>query len=282
MEVVDSDVTTPTTTDKTRIFVGGLGGAVTEDDLRKTFSSLGQVVSVDIMKFLLFQCYSSKLQYNGCMWKGGRLKLEKAKEHYLLKLKREWQEESELASKASESVNAAASKSQNPLEKPKKPSPAEKTQINLFFPKLGKVKSLAQVGIGKHKYSFQRLQVPSNPTHFCDCEEHSIEFPPPGKKQSSEVEDASYGINEQELDIMNSVMNKIFNRANPSKQVTNKSGSVNAKGDPMNYNDDSATVEDDEEDNLTDEDNLVLNVANGKSDSMDLIGEMRSMMANRV
>ena len=77
------------------------------------------------------------------------------------------------------------------------------------------MKSLAQVGIGKHKYSFQRLQVPSTPTHFCDCEEHSNEFPPPSKKQSSEVEDASYGINEQELDIMNSVMNKIFNRANP-------------------------------------------------------------------
>ncbi|PWA68350.1 nucleotide-binding alpha-beta plait domain-containing protein [Artemisia annua] len=293
MEVVDSDVTTPITTDKTRIFVGGLGGAVTEDDLRKTFSSLGQVVSVDIVRtkdrsfaYLDFVPSNDKSlpklfsTYNGCMWKGGRLKLEKAKEHYLLKLKREWQEESELASKASERVNSDASKSQNPLEKPKKPSPADKTQINLFFPKLGKVKSLAQVGIGKHKYSFQRLQVPSNPTHFCDCEEHSIEFPSPSKKQSSEVEDASYGINEQELDIMNSVMNKIFNRANPSKQVTNKSGSVNTKGDPMNYNDDSAAV-DDEEDNLTDEDNLVLNVANGKSDSMDLIGEMRSMMANR-
>ena len=135
------------------------------------------------------------------------------------------------------------------------------------------MKSLAQVGIGKHKYSFQRLQVPSAPTHFCDCEEHSIEFPPPSKKQSSEVEDASYGVNEQELDIMNSVMNKIFNRANPSKQVTKKSESVNAKGDRMNYNDDSAAVEDDEEDNLTDEDNLVLNVANGKNDSMDLIGK---------
>ncbi|GKC99116.1 hypothetical protein Tco_1169391, partial [Tanacetum coccineum] len=143
--------------------------------------------------------------YNGCVWKGGRLKLEKAKEHYLLKLQREWKEESELANKASESVNADASKIQNTLEKPKKPSPADKTQINLFFPKLGKVKSLAQVGIGKHKYSFQRLQVPATPTHFCDCEEHSIEFPPPSKKQSSEVDDASYGVNEQELDIMNSV-----------------------------------------------------------------------------
>ncbi|GKA28777.1 hypothetical protein Tco_0715022 [Tanacetum coccineum] len=102
--------------------------------------------------------------------KGGRLKLEKANEHYLLKLQREWQEEYELASKASESVITDATKSQNSLEKPKKLWPAHKTQTNLFYPNPGKVKSLVQDGIGKHKYSFQRLQVPSTTTHFCDCE----------------------------------------------------------------------------------------------------------------
>ncbi|GKA52486.1 hypothetical protein Tco_0745801, partial [Tanacetum coccineum] len=101
---------------------------------------------------------------------GGRLKLEKANEHYLLKLQREWQEEYELASKASESVITDATKSQNSLEKPKKPWPAHKTQTNLFYPNPGKVKSLVQVGIGKHKYSFQHFQVPSMTTHFCDCE----------------------------------------------------------------------------------------------------------------
>ena len=38
------------TREKTRIYVGGLGGAVTEDDLRKTFSALGEVVSVDVVR----------------------------------------------------------------------------------------------------------------------------------------------------------------------------------------------------------------------------------------
>ncbi|KAK1417073.1 hypothetical protein QVD17_26195 [Tagetes erecta] len=278
--------------DKTRIYVGGLGAGVTEDDLRKTFSSLGEVVSVDVVRtkgrsfaYLDFLPASDKSlpklfsTYNGCMWKGGKLRLEKAKEHYLVKLKREWQEESEQASKTSD--NADTTKSHDTLEKPKKPSPAEKIQINLFFPKLGKVKSLAQVGIGKHKYSFQRIQVPSIPTHFCDCEEHSLAFPPPNRKQSSEIDNASYGINEEELNIMNSVMNRIFERANPPKPVTERSKPVIEKTESTNGKDELAPAETDEEDHLTDEDNLIINVANRKNDSMDLLGEMRAMMANK-
>ncbi|KAI3803178.1 hypothetical protein L1987_31327 [Smallanthus sonchifolius] len=273
--------------EKTRIYVGGLGAGVTEDDLRKTFAALGEVVSVDVVRtkgrsfaYLDFLPASDKSlpklfsTYNGCMWKGGKLRLEKAKEHYLVKLKREWQDESEHASKASENSNGDATKNHDTSEKPKKPSPADKTQIHIFFPKLGKVKSLAQVGIGKHKYSFQRILVPPIPTHFCDCEEHSPAFPPPSKKQSSEIDNASYEINEQELNIMNSVMNKIFERANPSMQVIEKFESTNGK-------DELVAAEADEEDHLTDEDNLIINVANRKNDSMDLLGEMRAMMANQ-
>ncbi|XP_076955937.1 protein REPRESSOR OF SILENCING 3-like [Bidens hawaiensis] len=269
------------TVEKTRIFVGGLGAGVTEDDLRKTFSALGEVVSVDVVRtkgrsfaYIDFVPSSDKSipklfsTYNGCMWKGGKLKLEKAKEHYLVKLKREWQEESERASKASDHSNADAAINHDTLEKPKKPTPADKTQFHLFFPKLGKVKSLAQVGIGKHKYSFQRIQVPTVLTHFCDCEEHSADFPPPNKKPSSEIDSESYGINEQELNIMNSVMNKIFARANPSKQVVNVSESTSGK-------DEGVAGE-------TDEDNLIINVTNRKNDGMDLLGEMRAMMANQV
>ncbi|KAI3715239.1 hypothetical protein L6452_22212 [Arctium lappa] len=282
------------TREKTRIYVGGLGGGVTEDDLRRTFSALGEVVAVDVVRtkcrsfaYLDFLPSSDKSlpklfsTYNGCMWKGGKLRLEKAKEHYLLRLKREWQEDSEHASKASDSCNADPSESLGTLEKPKKPSSADKTPLNIFFPKLGKVKSLASVGIGKHKYSFQRLQVPSIPTHFCDCEEHSLAFVPTNKKQSSEFENASDGINEQELNIMNSVMNRIFEKANPSKQATGKSELVNGNGVSMNSNDELAAIENDEEDHLTDEDNLIINVATGKSDSMALLGEMRTMVANR-
>ncbi|KVH87950.1 uncharacterized protein LOC112502791 [Cynara cardunculus var. scolymus] len=282
------------TREKTRIYVGGLGGGVTEDDLRRTFSALGEVVSVDVVRtkgrsfaYLDFLPSSDKSllklfsTYNGCMWKGGKLRLEKAKEHYLLRLKREWQEDSEHASKASDSCNADPSESVGTLEKSKKPPSADKTNLNIFFPKLGKVKSLASAGIGKHKYSFQRLQVPSIPTHFCDCEEHSLAFVPTNKKQSSEFVNASDGINEQELNIMNSVMNRIFEKANPSKQANGKSESVNGNGVSMNSNDELAALENDEEDHLTDEDNLIINMATGRSDSMDLLGEMRTMMVNR-
>ncbi|KAI3790553.1 hypothetical protein L2E82_03669 [Cichorium intybus] len=258
------------TRESTRIYVGGLGGGVTEDDLRKTFSALGDVVSVDVVRtkgrsfaYLDFLPSSDKSlpklfsRYNGCMWKGGKLRLEKAKEHYLVKLKREWQEESQLATKTTD-------KSQNhdTLEKTKKPSSEINKQLFLFFPKLGKVKSLGQVGIGKHKYSFQRIEVPQIPTHFCDCEEHSLPLIPNKKNKISEFENASDGINEQELNIMNSVMNKIFERANPSKQVVDKSK--------------SAAIED----HLTDEDNLIINVGTG-NDDVDLLAEMRSMMVNR-
>nr|XP_043623934.1 protein REPRESSOR OF SILENCING 3 [Erigeron canadensis] len=271
---------------KTRIYVGGLGGGVTEDDLRKTFSALGEVISVDVVRtkgrsfaYLDFLPSNDKSlpklfsTYNGCMWKGGKLRLEKAKEHYLLRLKREWQEESEKASKVSDNCNTDAAKSHDSLEKPKKPSPADKTQINIFFPKLGKVKSLAQVGIGKHKYSFQRIEVPSTPTHFCDCEEHSLAFTPPIMKQSPEIEKVNYEVDEQELNIMNSVMNKIFERANPAKQVSRKSETTPGK--------DNLVVVETEADNLADEANLIINVANGKSDDLDMLEEMRTMMANR-
>ena len=83
------------------------------------------------------------MQYNGCTWKGGKLRLEKAKEHYLLRLKREWQQDSENASKASDSCNADPSESLGGLDKQKKIPPADKIQLNIFFPKLGKVISLS-------------------------------------------------------------------------------------------------------------------------------------------
>lgn len=37
----------------------------------------------------------SALQYNGCKWLGGILRVEKAREHYLSKLQREWQKQPE-------------------------------------------------------------------------------------------------------------------------------------------------------------------------------------------
>jgi hypothetical protein len=43
------------------------------------------------------------LQYNGCKWKGGVLRVEKAKEHYTNRLSREWAEAEVAKAKAMES-----------------------------------------------------------------------------------------------------------------------------------------------------------------------------------
>lgn len=49
------------------------------------------------------------MQYNGCKWKGGVLRIEKAKEHYIDRLRREWVEaEAEAAAKAKIAEEAAA------------------------------------------------------------------------------------------------------------------------------------------------------------------------------
>ncbi|XLR43413.1 hypothetical protein HN51_027457 [Arachis hypogaea] len=91
-----------------RIFVGGLGESVTKQDLHSLFSSFGNVEAVETIRtkgrsfayldFLPSPTDDKSLsrlfsKYNGCVWKGGKLKLEKAKEYYLVRLKREWDED---------------------------------------------------------------------------------------------------------------------------------------------------------------------------------------------
>lgn len=78
------------------------------------------------------------LQYNGCMWKGGRLKLEKAKEDYICRLRREWTEDAQPEAKLP-SQNIDADESLPALLKPKKDEDIGKMQLNIFFPKLRKV-----------------------------------------------------------------------------------------------------------------------------------------------
>lgn len=79
------------------------------------------------------------VQYNGCAWKGGRLRLEKAKEHYLARLRREWEEDAQLASKPPSDVGDA-DKIMTSSEKPKKDKNLETRQLRLFFPRLRKVR----------------------------------------------------------------------------------------------------------------------------------------------
>ena len=69
------------------------------------------------------------------MWKGGRLRIEKAKEHYLERLKREWADDLEPPEKPviddtpidlSSSIRS-------------KHGSTDKAQLHIFFPKLRKV-----------------------------------------------------------------------------------------------------------------------------------------------
>uniref|UniRef100_A0A804P5A0 Uncharacterized protein n=1 Tax=Zea mays TaxID=4577 RepID=A0A804P5A0_MAIZE len=145
--------------------------------------------------------------YNGCKWKGGKLRLEKAKEHYLTRLKREWEQDA-----AAAASKEAALKDNAENQKPKLDKAAlEGLKINIYFPKLRKVKALPLKGTGKHKYSFRHIEVPSYPIHFCDCEEHCGPPEEANNEYASVLNAAAY---EKERNIMNSVMNKLFEKEN--------------------------------------------------------------------
>ncbi|CAO2044503.1 unnamed protein product, partial [Urochloa humidicola] len=204
-----------------RIFVGGLAESVGAADLEAVFASAGRVAGVEFVRtngrsfaYVDFHCPSDKAlaklfsTYNGCKWKGGKLRLEKAKEHYLTRLKREWEQEAAVA------AQEAAAKDN--VEKKDTPKPTDKaaldgSKINLYFPKLRKVKALPFKGTGKHKYSFRHIEVPSYPIHFCDCEEHCGPPEEANNEYASVLNAAAY---EKERNIMNSVMNKLFEKEN--------------------------------------------------------------------
>lgn len=82
------------------------------------------------------------------MWKGGRLKLEKAKEHYLLRLKREWAEDAKLSNDSQNNKVAAAVENPHPSEKLSKflIRNSDK-QIHIFFPKLRKAGPLFNLNL---------------------------------------------------------------------------------------------------------------------------------------
>ncbi|XP_016433863.1 uncharacterized protein LOC107760342 [Nicotiana tabacum] len=272
-----------------RIYVGGLGECVTAEDLKKTFSTpqLGKVESMDIVRtkgrsFAYLELLPSSDKslaklfstYNGCMWKGGRLRIEKAKEHFFLRLKREWEEDAALATTSAhlpdtEEVShlaATAAEMTKSLKYQKKGSKMDEMQLRMYFPKLGKLKSVPFRGTGKHKYSFQRVEVPSLPIHFCDCEEHS--GPPDTTKQKSfcDYDSKNGGMDEKELNIMNSVLNKIFEREKYSQQdprdfkLSKEVRSSNVTVDHLKNDKNLVNQE------MEDDDNLILNVVAGAND----------------
>ncbi|RLN07459.1 uncharacterized protein C2845_PM11G14140 [Panicum miliaceum] len=203
-----------------RIFVGGLAESVGAADLQAVFASAGRVAGVEFVRtngrsfaYVDFHFPSDKAlaklfsTYNGCKWKGGKLRLEKAKEHYLTRLKREWEQE------AAAAAQEAAPKDNVEKQEKLKPDKAalDGSKINIYFPKLRKVKALPFKGSGKHKYSFRHIEVPSYPIHFCDCEEHCGPPEAANNEYASVLNAAAY---EKERNIMNSVMNKLFEKEN--------------------------------------------------------------------
>uniref|UniRef100_A0A0E0CFA8 RRM domain-containing protein n=1 Tax=Oryza meridionalis TaxID=40149 RepID=A0A0E0CFA8_9ORYZ len=206
--------------DVARIFVGGISEGVAAADLEAMFASVGRVAGVEFVRtsgrsfaYVDFHCPSDKAlaklfsTYNGCKWKGGKLRLEKAKEHYLTRLKREWEQEAAAAQEMPASADVESKKEK--LEPNK--AVLDSTKINIYFPKLRKVKALPFKGTGKHKYSFRHIEVPSYPIHFCDCEEHCGPPEAANDEYASVLDAAAY---EKERSIMNSVMSKLFEKEN--------------------------------------------------------------------
>ncbi|KAI6680998.1 hypothetical protein NL676_034879 [Syzygium grande] len=260
----------------TRVYVGGVGESVGEEDLRKIFGALGTIGAVEIVRtkgrgfaYIDFVPAThnslNKLfsKYNGCVWKGGRLRLEKAKEHYLIRLKREWEEDAEQNIAPSDALDAekdpaAPVKAKKFLDKEK--------HLHIFFPRLKKVKSLPLRGSGKHKYSFQRVEVPPLPKHFCDCEEHSDLSHSLKVEKTHELDSqGDGGINAEELDMMNSVMKKLFQREADS--IPTHSGNELIEDEKIS----SAgflepQLEEDMVDHDEDDDNLMINMVTGVGD----------------
>ncbi|CAL1408626.1 unnamed protein product [Linum trigynum] len=265
-----------------RIFVGGLGERVSDDDLQKIFSSrgLGKVETVEIIRtkgrsFAYIDFFPSadnsisKLfsTYNGCAWKGGKLRLEKAKEDYLARLKKEWAED---AAK----LEALSSNDDKKVEPPPLPTKEDlhDEKMSFFFPRLGKVKAIPLTGSGKHKYSFRRVEVPPLPTYFCDCEEHGGNAEPVKRKQNLGLSERDDGLNEQEINLMNSVMNKLLQREAVPKPAG--SGSLDIEIDKENDQKEAAAEADGsagefedqqvDDDSAEDEDNIIINIVGKK------------------
>ncbi|MCL7050990.1 hypothetical protein MKW94_026743 [Papaver nudicaule] len=264
-----------------RIFVGGLGLSVTAEDLEKTFSSLGTINGVEIVRssgrsfaYMDFKPASSKAlnklfsMYNGWVWKGGRLKLEKAKEHYLVRLKREWDEEAKVADEALKvkEKEPVVEKKIDQSEKLKALT-EETMQLNIYIPRFRKVKPLPFRGSGKHKYSFQRIAVPPLPIHFCDCEEHSrlVETTKQDPVNALEMEADTGVADKEELDMMRSVLDKILKRENSSGVASRGTGITKEVDDSTQLNDDLQRGDTEVDGVEGGADDLVINMVSGEN-----------------
>eukprot|EP00897_Mesotaenium_endlicherianum_P010945 jgi/Mesen1/987/ME000012S00537 len=199
----------------TRLYVGGLPSDVTEKELKARFASFGEVHSVELVpsklqpqanasavdgsaagtrrfgyvnvtpasELSLKKCFTA---YNGCKWRGGRLRIEKARDDFRVRLEREReadlrakQEEAERRLQAQRAREAlllpggeAAGEAATPgsssagggggggaFALPSSSSSKRKIEpLKLLWGNTKKVKVVAAAGgfgCGKHKYSFQ-------------------------------------------------------------------------------------------------------------------------------
>lgn len=138
----------------------------------------------------------------------------------------------------------------------------------LMYEVFVQVKSLPFSGTGKHKYSFQRVEVPSLPKHFCDCEEHS--YPSQTElKKSCDLEEQHSGMNQEEINVMNAVMKKLFEKQNSSILTHNKTVSCNNEDNSLKSIYEQHFGEDE-----ADEDNLIINVVREGNKTEALFGSM--------
>ncbi|KAJ1814461.1 hypothetical protein LPJ56_004848, partial [Coemansia sp. RSA 2599] len=116
------------TVQEKRVYIGGFKQPVTENDIRCRFTPFGQVSCVDLpaaadasgcrgFGYVSIRITPSQWQrctsvYGGTKWKGGMLRIEEAKESYLVRLERERKEMAE----------AAEQPNQEPAQKKRKPS----------------------------------------------------------------------------------------------------------------------------------------------------------------
>lgn len=126
------------------------------------------------------------------------------------------------------------------------------------------VKAIPFKGTGKHKYSFQRVEVPSIPKYFCDCEEHSAPFLLEKEKvvSPSQRKEQTDGMNEEEINIMNKVMMKFLEKQDVFSDVHNCENVVK----------DNTVATDENE--TSDEDNLIINVATNRSHEVTFLGSL--------
>lgn len=154
------------------------------------------------------------------------------------------------------------------------------------------MKELPFKGTGKHKYSFQRVEVPPLPVHFCDCEEHSHPSYTAKGKDFLDLEAQGGGLDKKELDMMKLVMNKLLEREYVPKTSSEGAGLVKERDNTKPVEDlvsdgnemyditdnvtgsvDDLVAGENEMDNMTDEDDLIINVVAGGKKGTHLSGK---------